>query len=423
MRSFIHRLLDRKGGPVKRPNQRPRLQVEPLEHRLTPAWFLMTSNLLDATSAPIALTAQPPGPQVFTLEIDGTLHLASGSAEQEASFKLADVASLTLGPGEGQTSFKVAFDESTDLTLAGATESAEIKGESNDLTLAGATESAEIKGDALVSLKIEGAATVVSMKIDHAVSLKLGGAAAEGDVTTNWKLAQADSAGLPVVGVGFDEAASLTVNPATAEAGGGGAGKVIVADGWSTALTGPVTSLKIDGVTGLTLDDAPVMYKPDKVHVTPAAPSADAAAAPSLMLDETESFSLNFLTASVEYKDWFASAGGVTSLKIEGLLMLNDGATATATQVEHLQATGGVTSLTKTTDLTLTPNDPTNLASDTQDIEAAGSDITVTVPDTVDLNVAGMELTSHTDQTETGNVVSIIEGESLPSSPGPGPAG
>jgi hypothetical protein len=104
--------------------------------------------------------------------------------------------------------------------------------------------------------------------------------------------------------------------------------------------------------------------------------------------------------------------------------MLNDGATATATQVEHLQATGSVPSFTQTTDLTLTPNDPTNLASDTQDIECANGDhITLTVDDTVHLNVDGMELTSHTHQTETGGTISIIEGESLPSQPGPGPGG
>ena len=91
--------------------------------------------------------------------------------------------------------------------------------------------------------------------------------------------------------------------------------------------------------------------------------------------------------------------------------------------MEHLQVTGDVAVVTKGNDITINPNDPTNLASGTQDIEAAGSGITVTVADSVDLNVAGLELTSHTDQTKAGNVVSIIEGESLPSSAGPVPAG
>ena len=43
----------------KRP--RPGLPLEALENRLTPAWFLMTSNLLNATSAPIAVAAPAGG--------------------------------------------------------------------------------------------------------------------------------------------------------------------------------------------------------------------------------------------------------------------------------------------------------------------------------------------------------------------------
>jgi hypothetical protein len=197
--------------------------------------------------------------------------------------------------------------------------------------------------------------------------------------------------------------------------GGGGAGKAItLVDTWNTALTGPVTSVQIHDATDLTHDNAPLMRKAGGEQFTLAnTTAAPSAAAPSLMLDGAESFSLNVATANMEYKEQFASAGAVTRVRVDGLLMLNDGAAATAMQEAHLQATGDVTSITKTTDLTLTPNDPATLASDTQDIEAAGSDITLTVDDTVHLNVDGMELTSHTHQTESGDVISDhLEGES-----------
>jgi hypothetical protein len=67
MSGFIQRLLDRKNRPVKRSNQRPRLQVEPLEDRLTPCVGcnnLTLHHLLDVTSARIALAAPDAGHQM-----------------------------------------------------------------------------------------------------------------------------------------------------------------------------------------------------------------------------------------------------------------------------------------------------------------------------------------------------------------------
>jgi hypothetical protein len=109
MSRFIQRLLDRKNSPVKRSNQRPRLQVEPLEDRLTPCVGcnnLTLNNLLDVTSAPTALAPPTAGPQV-ALFADGGVRLASGGAEQAASFKFMDVLSLQKPPGQGETSIKI----------------------------------------------------------------------------------------------------------------------------------------------------------------------------------------------------------------------------------------------------------------------------------------------------------------------------
>ena len=108
MRSFIQRLLDRKNVPAKRSNQRPRLQVEPLEDRLTPCMAcpnLTLSHVLDVTSAPIALAPPDAGPQVAVFA-DGSVRVASGGAEQAASFKIEDVATLKVPPGQGETSIK-----------------------------------------------------------------------------------------------------------------------------------------------------------------------------------------------------------------------------------------------------------------------------------------------------------------------------
>ena len=79
MSRFIQRLLDRKNRPVKRSNQRPRLQVEPLEDRLAPCVGcnnLPLSHVLDVTSAPIALARPDAGPQV-AIFADGAVRLAS----------------------------------------------------------------------------------------------------------------------------------------------------------------------------------------------------------------------------------------------------------------------------------------------------------------------------------------------------------
>jgi len=97
----MQRLLDRKGGAVKRSNQRPHLVVERLEDRLTPCLGcnnLTLNHLLDVTSAPIAIAPPDAGPQV-TLFCDGAVRLASGDAEKETSFKIEGVASLNLSPG------------------------------------------------------------------------------------------------------------------------------------------------------------------------------------------------------------------------------------------------------------------------------------------------------------------------------------
>src|SRR5262249_4444290 len=130
MSRFMQRLLDRKNRPVKRSSQRPHLQVEPLEDRLTPCMAcpnLTLSHVLDVTSAPIALASPTAGPQV-AIFADGSVRLASGGAERAASFTIEDVASLNFPPGQGETSIKIDFDKAVDLPLAGATESAEIKG-------------------------------------------------------------------------------------------------------------------------------------------------------------------------------------------------------------------------------------------------------------------------------------------------------
>jgi hypothetical protein len=79
MSRFIQRLLDRKNRPVNRSNQRPRLQVELLEDRLTPCMAcpnLTLSHVLDVTSAPIALARPDAGPLV-AIFADGAVRLAS----------------------------------------------------------------------------------------------------------------------------------------------------------------------------------------------------------------------------------------------------------------------------------------------------------------------------------------------------------
>ena len=387
----------------------PRLSLEALENRLTPAWFLMTSNLLDVTSAPMALTTPAPAPQEFKLELDGMVRLARGRAAQEASFKIEDVASLSLAPGQSEASVEVAFEEGIP-----------------DSPLLGGKASADIKGDAVVSLKLDGAAEVASVRFEDAASLKLEGAAAEGDLTLHGEVGfvKTDKGNLP--SVSFDEAASLKL----AHGGGGGAGKIpsptsaALSDSWRTTLTGPASSYKIDKRADLARDNSTVLADTQKWDITPAAPPAGTAAAPSLTLDGMENFSLNFAkpNAGAEYKDWWAFAGDAASVTYDDPIYMQFGPAATARQAEHLQVTGDVTFLKYADDITLTPDDPADLASDTQHIDAAGSDLSLTVDDTVRLKVGGIELTSHTDQTETGDVVSI-ELDSLLSKPGPGPDG
>src|SRR5262249_46055650 len=117
MSRLLQRLLGRKTGAVKRSRQRQRLQVEALEDRITPIIAVLVGSSLDVTSAAIALPPPTPGPQevilMVVLDIDGTMHIGSdtGGAGGEKTFTIEDVATLTLGPGEGQTSFKVPFDE------------------------------------------------------------------------------------------------------------------------------------------------------------------------------------------------------------------------------------------------------------------------------------------------------------------------
>ena len=419
MRSFIQRLFDSKGGAVKRSKKRPRLQVEVLEDRITPIIAVLVGSSLEVTSAAIALPPPTAGPQQVMLEIDGTMDIGSatgGAGGGKASFGIENVTSFNLGPGNGESSVKVPFDEAIELTLAGV------------------TESAEIKGDAVVSLKIDGSAEVASFEIKDAATVGLDGAVAEGDLTlhgaVSWSGPGDEGPEDEPPSVSFDEAASLTSsqNGVVSEAGGIGAGKGITfADGWRTALTGPASDYVQSSKTALMVDDATVLSNVDRWDITPAAPSASTSTPSSLMLDGTESFSLNVMpaseaTANMEYKERWESVGDVTSLKYDGPIYMNFG-TATATQQARLQWTGASSDDTYATDITLTPDDPSDLASAVQHIECANGDhITLTVDDTVDLLVAGLELPTQTHQTETGDVISI-EIDSLLSKPGPGPCG
>ena len=126
----------------------------------------------------------------------------------------------------------------------------------------------------------------------------------------------------------------------------------------------------------------------------------------------------------MEHKEQWESVGDVTRLEWHDPIYMNfEGGSATATQEEHLRLEGESTDFTDATDITLTPNDPSDLASDMQSIECSDPRrITLTLDDTVDLMAAGLETTSHTHQTETGDVISI-EIDSLLSAPGPGPGG
>src|SRR5262249_4828912 len=104
-------------------------------------------------------------------------------------------------------------------------------------------------------------------------------------------------------------------------------------------------------------------------------------------------------------------------------IYLQFGPNATATQEEHLRLEGESKDFTDATDITLTPTDPTDLASVMQSIECLGGrHLTLTVDDTVDLMVAGLERTFPTHRTETGADISIHI-DSLLSPPGPGPGG
>jgi hypothetical protein len=383
-----------------------------LEARLTPCVGcndFTLSNVLDVTSAPIALSPADAEPQM-ALFCDGSVRLASGGAEEETSFTIEDVASLNLPASDGETSIKIDFVKVVDLTLAGA------------------TESAEIKGDAVVTLKTQddGATAVASSKFIEVLSLKLDGAPAETDVILHVELEP--TANHSCKGdhcVNFDEAASLTTSQDGVASGGtgGGAGKVRFDHGWSATVMGDAISINYTKRADLTVDDAPVLADMEKWDITPAAPAAGTTNPSSLMLDGMESLSLNFLTANMEYSNQWESVGDLTSLKYDHGLILLDGPTAMATQEEHARLEGESTDFTDATDITLTPNDPSDLASDTQTMACLGGrHLTLTLDDTVDLMVAGLELPSHTHQTETGDVISI-EIDSLLSPPGPGPGG
>jgi hypothetical protein len=419
MSHFIQRLLDRENRPVKRSSQWLRLQVEPLEDRLTPCMAcpnLTLSHVIDVTSAPSALAPPDAGPQV-AIFCDGSVRIASGGAEQAASFEIKDVASLSLSPGQGETSIKIHFDEPIPLTLAGA------------------SVSAEIKGDAVVSLKLgaDGATAVASIKFTDVLSLNLDVAPAEADVTVEFN----GTGGIAVFGdptrfpadlpsVSFTEAASLTTSQdgVVSVGTGGGAGKVSFADTWDNVLTGPATDCHFARKAGLLISDTPVLINMEKWDITPAAPAVGTTSPSSLMLAGTESLTLNFLTANMEYKNQWQSVGDVTSLEWHDPIYMNfEGGSATATQEGHLQMTGECNEVKYTDDITLTPNDPNDLASSMQGIECLGGrHLTLTVDDTVDLMVAGLELTSQTHQTETGDEISI-ELNSLLATPEPGPGG
>ncbi|HZY87803.1 MAG TPA: hypothetical protein VFE78_23405 [Gemmataceae bacterium] len=399
--------LFRRKPAAKSRRPRPCPRVEALENRLTPSTSALTaSNLLDVTSAPIALAAPTAGPQEFMFELDGMVRLSSGGAEQTASFKIEDVVSLNLPPHkrEGKVVDKTApFDELINFAVG-------------DATL-----SAGVTGDAVVSLKFEGATEVASIQFEDAASLKLEGAGAEGDLMLHGAFHWKGAAGADLPGVAFDDAASLSFGTG----GGSGAGKIpgvetaLAAKKWQFA--GNVASIQIEDVTGLTLE-AGGAQDALKRHITPAAPSAGTAGAPGLMLADMESFSINFDRLRMEYKQQEASAGEMTSWKYADALTLMDGPAATATQKQHWQATGDVTGLKSADDVILSPNGPNDLASDTQHIEAVGKGVRLTLDDTVRLKVGGLGLTSHTHQMETGDVVSI-ELQSLLSKPGPGPDG
>src|SRR5262249_42094462 len=322
-------------GAVKRSRQRPRLQVEALEDRITPIIAVLVGSSLDVTSMAIALPPPTAAPQV-ALFCDGSVRLASGGAEQEVPFMLEDVASLNVPHGQGETSIKFDFDQAVPLTLAGA------------------TESAEIKGDAVVSLKLDGATAIPSIKFRDVLSLKLDGAPAEGDLTIHGDVGFTDSDGFPKIlsSVSFDEAAGLTMNQdgVTSDGSGGGAGKVKFADVWGSAVMGDAISLNYTKRADLTVDDAPVLTDMEKWDITPAAPAAGTTSPSSLMLDGMESLTLNFTpaseaTANMEYRNQWGAAGGLTSFKYDHALTLLDGPTAMATHEAHLQAMGAVTSL------------------------------------------------------------------------------
>ena len=92
-----------------------------------------------------------------------------------------DVLSLQLPPGQGETSIKIDFDYAIDLTLAGA------------------TVSAEIKGDAVVRLKIQedGATAIAPIQFIDILSLKLDGAPADSTTSSTTPAWEPDAARAP----------------------------------------------------------------------------------------------------------------------------------------------------------------------------------------------------------------------------------
>jgi hypothetical protein len=339
------------------------------------------------------LTAPTAGPQEVTLEIDGILHLNSGSVEKTASFTIDDVATLNLSPGEAQTSFKVEFFDILKTKLH---------------------ETAQIQGDVVVSLKSDGAAEVAAVQIEDVAGIKLNGSQAEGDITFHGQMVDKSSAGATLLSVSFDDAASLTLNNQEAK----------VAHTGGLKIAGSATSIQLDDATNLTLDDARIFYKIDKFHITPAELVAGASGAPSLMLDDVDSVTLNFAKPNIEdkYKDHWAFAGDVTSLQYDDVVSMKPWHNATATQDEHLQTTGDLTSLKYTDEISLTPNDPTDLARYTLHIDAAGSAVGLTLDDRVDQKSGPLDQVFREDLMETGDVFSI-DGESLLAKPGGGPDG
>jgi hypothetical protein len=170
--------------------------------------------------------------------------------------------------------------------------------------------------------------------------------------------------------------------------------------------TGAVASVSMDDATGLRVNDARVLFRKDKVELTPANTAA-AAGTPSLMLSGMEDITLNYRKASLDDADVWKLAGGVTHLKYDDVDFLKFGPIEVVTKDVSLQETGDVTSTQLTDQITITPGDPTDQASAVQQIMAAGSNISLTLDASVDLTVGTQHQMFHQRLTETGNLIIV----------------